>query len=51
MAAEAAHNNVDVGEDTNGDGRSEAVNKTFDQFMLQYQWSLDGGHDDAHHDH
>lgn len=51
LRLEAAHNNVDVGEDTNGDGRSEAVNKTFDQFMLQYQWSLDGGHEHEHHDH
>jgi hypothetical protein len=49
LRLEAAHNNFDVAEDTNGDGRSEAVNKPFDQFMLQYQWSLDGGHE--HHDH
>jgi len=51
LRLEAAHNNLDIGEDTNGDGRSEAVNKTFDQFMLQYQWRLDGGHDGDHHDH
>ncbi|UJS23424.1 hypothetical protein [Thiothrix winogradskyi] len=36
--------NLAIGEDTNGDRRSEAVNKAFDQFMLQYQWSLDSGH-------
>lgn len=49
LRLEIAHNDVDVGEDTNGDGRTEAVNKTFDQFMLQYQWRLDSGHE--HHNH
>lgn len=49
LRLEAAHNHFDVGEDTDGDGRSEVVNKKFDQFMLQYQWSLDSTHE--HHAH
>ncbi len=49
LRLEAARNAFDVGEDTDGDGRSEAVSKKFNQFMLQYQWSLDAGHE--HHDH
>lgn len=45
---EAARNKVGIGEDTNGDGRDEAVTKRYNQFMLQYQWSLDGGHGHTH---
>jgi hypothetical protein len=47
LRLETALNAFDVGEDTNGDGRSEAVSKRFNQFMLQYQWNLNAGHE--HH--
>lgn len=41
---EAARSKVPLGEDINGDGRDEAVVKRYNQWMLQYQWSLDADH-------
>ena len=47
---ELARSHVNVGEDINNDGKDDSVKKKFNQAMLQYQWSLDAGHE-HHHDH
>lgn len=51
LRLEAARSKVPLGEDTNADGRDEAVVKRYNQFMLQYQWSLDADHDHASMSH
>jgi hypothetical protein len=47
---ELARSRVNVGEDINNDGKDDNVTKKFNQAMLQYQWSLDSGHE-HHHEH
>jgi hypothetical protein len=47
---ELARSRVNVGEDINNDGKDDNVTKKFNQAMLQYQWSLDSGHEHHHED-